>query len=82
MAFFNQHSFTISAMVLLIILCVLLFRDGVEPNDFIALGALIIGFAVAFMLFRPGGSTLEEADQVTDLIGQDLPVLLEFQSNY
>lgn len=82
MAFFNQHSFTISGLVLLIILSALLFRDGVQPNDFIALGALILGFVVAFMLFRPGESSLEGADEVTAAIGQDTPVLLEFQSNY
>ena len=82
MAFFNQHSFTISGLVLLIILSVLLFRDGVHPNDFIALGALILGFVVAFMLFRPGESSLDDAAEVVAAIGHDTPVLLEFQSNY
>ena len=82
MTFFNQHSFTLSALALIIIMSVLLFRDGVQPNDFIALGALILGFAVAFILFRPGESTLNEADEVVSAIGQGTPVLLEFQSNY
>lgn len=82
MAFFNQHSFTLSALVLIIILSVLLFRDGVQPNDFIALGALILGFTAAFMLFRPGESTFDEADELVAVIGQGTPILLEFQSNY
>jgi hypothetical protein len=82
MAFFNQHSFTISGLVLLIVLSVLLFRDGVQPNDIIALGALLLGFVTAFLLFQPGESSLQEANEVVAAIGQDTPVLLEFQSNY
>ena len=82
MAFFNQHSFTISGLVLLIVLSVLLFRDGAQPNDFIALGALILGLVAAFLLFQPGESSFQDANEVTAAIGQDMPVLLEFQSNY
>jgi uncharacterized membrane protein YkvI len=82
MAFFNQHSFTISALILVIIISVLLFRDGAQSNDFIALGALILGLVMAFLLFRPGESSLIIADEVVEQIGKDQPVLLEFQSNY
>lgn len=82
MAFFNQHSFTISALVVILVLGALLFRDGVQANDFIILGATILGFALALFFFRPGDSTLNHVEEVEDHIGKDLPVLLEFQSNY
>ena len=82
MAFFNQHSFTISAVVLVVIMSIFLFRDGAQPNDFIVLGAMILGFVLAFLLFQPGESSLLNADEVTAQIGKDQPVLLEFQSNY
>jgi hypothetical protein len=82
MAFFNQHSFTISGLVLVVIMGVLLFRDGAQPNDFIALGALILGLVMAFLFFRPGESSLNIASEVVEQIGKDQPVLLEFQSNY
>lgn len=82
MAFFNQHSFTISALVVLLVLAALLLRDGVQANDLIILGAMILGFTLAFFFFRPGDSTFNLVEDVEDHIGKDLPVLLEFQSNY
>lgn len=82
MTFFNQHSFTISAVVVIVILGALLFRDGVQANDLIIFGATILGFALALFFFRPGDSTFKLAEEVESHIGKDLPVLLEFQSNY
>jgi hypothetical protein len=82
MAFFNQHSFTLIGLASALILSILLFRDGAQQSDFIALGALILGFVIAFMLLRPGESTTDDATEVAAQIGKELPVLLEFQSNY
>lgn len=82
MAFFNQHSFTIAGIVIVIIAGVLLFRNGAQSNDFIVLGALTLGLVVAFLLFRPGESTVLESEEVAAQIAKGQPVLLEFQSNY
>lgn len=82
MQFFNQNSFTIMAAVGWLGLAVFLLRDGVKTNDVIALAALAVGFGIAFWFLRPGPSTLNQADQVMERIGNGKPVLLEFQSNY
>ncbi len=82
MSFLNQHSFTILSLLAFIVLAIILVRDGVKTNDIIALVALGLGLGVAFLLFRPGRSTSDEAQEVLTQIGAGQPVLLEFQSNY
>lgn len=82
MAFFNQHSFTLSALVLMAILGFFLLRDGVRISDLITLGALGAGLLAAYVLFLPGPSTLDEVDKVEAQIGAGKVVLLEFQSPY
>ena len=80
--FFNQHSFTLLATGSILVLAIVLFRDGIEAGDFIALGALIFGLVVAYAFLKPGPSSLFEVDQVEAQIGNGRPVLLEFQSPY
>lgn len=80
--YFNQHSFTISAIATWILLAIWLLRDGVRSSDLIALGALGAGLVIAYMLFNPGPSTEPDAEQVLARIGAGTPVLLEFQSPY
>ena len=82
MSFINQHSFTLDAAAALGILALVLFRDGVQRSDWLALGALALGLALAFLLLRPGPSTYNAAQQVRARIGAGKPVLLVFQSNY
>ncbi len=82
MTFINQHSFTLSAAAVVVILAAVLLRDGVRANDLVALGALILGLGLAYFLLRPGPSTSALAEQLTAPIGAGRPVLLEFQSPY
>jgi uncharacterized membrane protein len=82
MSFFNQHSFTILSLLAFVILAFILLRDGVAANDIIALLALALGLGIAFLFFRPGKSTSDQAQEVSAQIGAGQPVLLEFQSNY
>jgi hypothetical protein len=78
----NQHSFLVAAAAAVLVLAVVLFRDGIRPADLVALGALCLGLALAFTLLRPGASALGQAALVRDRIGRGQPVLLEFQSPY
>jgi len=78
----NQHSFVVAAAAALILLAVLLFRDGVRPPDLVALGALLLGLAAAYALLAPGRATAADSDSVRQEIGRGTPVLLEFQSPY
>lgn len=80
--YFNQHSFTISAIATWILLAIWLLRDGARSSDLIALGALGAGLVTAYLLFSPGPSTEPDPEQVLAHIGAGTPVLLEFQSPY
>jgi len=80
--FLNQHSFTIVGGAALVLLAVALLRDGIQPSDLIALGALLLGLALSYSLFNPGKSTETDPDAVLRQVGAGTPVLLEFQSLY
>ena len=80
--FLNQHSFTILGGAAVLVLAVVLLRDGAQPGDLVALGALILGLAISFALFNPRRSTVSDSEQVLAEIGAGRPVLLEFQSPY
>lgn len=82
MSFINQHSFTLLSAAALLALAVFLLRDGVQASDLVALGALALGLALAFLLLNPGPSTLSDAAAVRSKIGAGRPVLLEIQSIY
>ncbi len=78
----NQHSFVLAAIVALLVLGGVLFRDGVAANDGLAIGALAGGLILAYVLLRPGPSTHSQVGEVHRLIGAGRPVLLELQSPY
>jgi hypothetical protein len=80
--FINQHSFSLFAAGSLIALAVYLFRDGVEVNDLVAFGALILGLVIAYGFLRPGASSLSQVAEVEAKIGHGQHVLLELQSPY
>jgi hypothetical protein len=79
----NQYSalWMAGAFVLLVIL--VFFHDKPKLSDFIALGAVIVGLGVAWVLLHPTQTPLmDDARTVQSMIGQGEPVLLEFQSPY
>jgi hypothetical protein len=80
--FINHHSFSLFATASLLVLAVYLLRDGVEPSDLVAFGALVLGLVIAYWLLQPGPSTLSQVDEIEAKIGKGQPVLLEFQSPY
>ena len=79
----NQYSavWIAGAFVLLVVL--ILFQHKPKTSDFIALGVVVIGLVVAWLLLHPTQTPLmNDAKAVQSVIGQGKPVLLEFQSPY
>lgn len=82
MAFINQFSFLMLAAILLFILVIFLRRRGPAEGSIMAVLALFVGLAFAFVFFRPTGSDGTSEQQLELSIGNGQPVLLEFQSPY
>ena len=82
MALINQYSFLWGALILLIIVAVLLLRDGPKRTDFLILGVILIALGGLWLGVRPRATQLTHAAQVQAQIGAGTPVLLEFQSPY
>ncbi len=82
MEYINQHSFTLSAIGLVLLVAWLLLRDGVSGRDLLALGLLVGALVGSFALVQPGPSSPLDAAQARALIGGGRAVLLEFQSPY
>ena len=77
----NHYSFLILAGFSLAGLHYYTIRRGMQKHDLLAIGALLIGFSIAFWVFQPAQT------ESPDLINQDLeslsqPTLIQFQSPY
>lgn len=80
--FINHYSFLIAAIAAVIILSVILLRDGVQQNDLLALAALVIGLGFAFINFNAGSSDVSAIDEFDSSLAAGDYVLLELQSPY
>jgi len=79
----NQYSALWIAGTFLVLVSLILFRQKPRFRDFVALGVVILGLFLAWMLLHPTQTPLmEDAKTVQSMIGQGVPVLLEFQSPY
>jgi multisubunit Na+/H+ antiporter MnhB subunit len=79
----NQYSALWIAGAFVLLLALILFREKPKARDFIALGVVIVGLALAWLLLHPTQTPLmDDARTVQSMIGQGKPVLLEFQSPY
>ena len=79
----NQYSALWIAGAFLLLVSLLLFRQKPKARDFVALGVVIVGLFVAWILLHPIQTPLmEDSKAVQEMIGQGKPVLLEFQSPY
>ena len=79
----NQYSalWVAGAFVLLVVLIIL--RRKPTVSDYVALGVVILGLALAWTSLHPRQTPLmEDARTVQEMIGAGRPVLLEFQSPY
>jgi hypothetical protein len=79
----NQYSALWIAGAFVLALVLILFRQKPKVSNFIALGVVILGLAMAWILLHPTQTPLmDDAKKVQAMIGQGVPVLLEFQSPY
>ena len=79
----NQYSALWIAGAFVLLLVLILFRQRPKTGDFVALIVVIIGLALAWSLLHPRQTPLmDDARTVQSMIGQGVPVLLEFQSPY
>jgi drug/metabolite transporter (DMT)-like permease len=79
----NQYSALWIAGAFVLLVALILFRERPKARDLIALGVVILGLAVAWLLLHPTQTPLMgDARAVQSMIGQGEPVLLEFQSPY
>ena len=82
MKIINQYSFLWGAVFLLLILAILLFRNGIKKTDFAILGGAVALIAVIWLLVRPQATPSANSENVQSQIGMGSPILLEFQSPY
>lgn len=80
--FINHNSFILTFLLAAAALAFFLFRDGIQRNDLLALLALSLGFAFAFLTFNAGESDLSTETQFDAALAAEQPVLLEIQSPY
>ena len=82
MNYFNHHSFTVSALIVFVVVTILLLRDGIQFLDLVALATMASVFVFSWVLLRPGSSTLTTLDDFEEVLFFGEPTLIEFQSEY
>jgi hypothetical protein len=82
MMLFNQYSFLLLSAAAIGGLLLVAARRGFRIDSLIAVLALALGCAIAFVLFAPRPSALGATGSAESQIGAGTPVLLEFQSPY
>ena len=78
----NHNSFIIFSITLLTIIGFLLFRNGSSPTKIGAILLLGAIFTGTFFFVKPSTGIDGGVEAVMSQIGNDKPVLLEFQSQY
>ncbi|MBN1264012.1 MAG: hypothetical protein JXA25_00860 [Anaerolineales bacterium] len=81
MQFINHYSFLLLAGFSILALLIYTLQRGFSKHDLMAVGALLLGFSLAFWIFQPfeTGQTTPSPDQLT---AGTTPVLVQFQSPY
>lgn len=83
MSWFNQFSYPIFGMMLLIGAILLMRRLKIKlPVMSVITIIFIVGLIALNILLRPGISTVNNPQEAYDLIGNGRPTLLVFHSNY
>ena len=79
---FNQYSFVILSGLAVAGLLLWAVARGLRTEHLVAVGALALGCALAFLLFAPQASPTPPGGDLAAAIGGGAPTLLEFQSPY
>lgn len=82
-AFFNQYSFVLLSIGLIVVAGLILLTRSPRWNDYLAFGVIAGSLFVAWIILHPRQTPLmNDAQAVRNMIGAGEPVLLEFQSPY
>ncbi len=82
-SFFNQYSFLLIAVALVIVSGLVLLSHSPKWKDYLAFGMILGGLLIAWVISHPRQTPLmKDAKSVQAMIGAGKPVLLEFQSPY
>ena len=83
MSFINQNYYVITSIIILMVMASVLFRDGIRLLDITAITVAAATFFVSWLLVRPTQSILTNIYEAGDIFtNEDMPILLEFQSEY
>jgi thiol-disulfide isomerase/thioredoxin len=81
--FFNQYSFLILSVGLMVVAGLILLTRKPKWNDYLAFAVIAGGLILAWSILHPRQTPLmDDAKEVQAMIGAGTPVLLEFQSPY
>jgi thiol-disulfide isomerase/thioredoxin len=80
---YNHYSFLWVALALTIVAGLVLLTNKPKLKDFISFGVIVAGLFVSWLILHPQQTALmNDAKAVQAMIGDGIPVLLEFQSPY
>jgi hypothetical protein len=79
---FNQYSFLISAVFLLLVLAGVVLVSPQRKRAILVLCVGILAVFASWLVIRPASSPYASAAEVKALIGKGKPVLVEFQSPF
>lgn len=78
----GAYSLIFLALLMLVLVGFLLFRNGIRLTEAVAFALLLVGLMIAWLILRPRATPVANLNEVTAQIGAGMPVLLEFQSPY
>ena len=79
---FNQYSFLVSVVFLLVVLGAVLLSSRQKKRAWIVLAAVAVAVAISWVAIRPEASAVGSASEALAMIGTGTPVLVEFQSPF
>lgn len=82
MQFFNQHSFSIFAFLLVFAIGLYLFRRPLGLQELLVFLLLLAGIASAYVFFNPLASPTAAPAGVEAALDSGEPMLIEFESPY
>lgn len=78
----NHYSFALICFVIFIVVALTVLRRGFQVRNLIFIGLTAISLLAAWFALRPQAGMKASQNEITSLIGQGIPVLLEIQSPY
>lgn len=82
MRYINQHSLTLTSLVILALIIIFFSRIGTKWHVYLGVALLSVLLIIAWLFIRPRSIGPTDLSAFHSKIGSGTPVLLEFQSPY